>query len=53
MYWIRRQLNEILGLFFLSFGLTPTDAMKEQLGIALRKETEAEPPVSEKDSPEK
>ncbi|NOT64396.1 MAG: hypothetical protein HOP19_29610 [Acidobacteria bacterium] len=53
MNWLRRQLNEILGLFFLSFGLTPTDAMKEQLGIAARKEAEAEPVEEEKDADEK
>ena len=45
MNWLRKQLNEILGLFFLSFGLTPTDAMKEQLGIAAPKETKHETPV--------
>ncbi len=45
MNWIRRQLNEILGLLFLGFGITPTDAMKEQLGIATSKE--AKPETSE------
>lgn len=40
MNWLRRQLNEILGLFFLSFGVTPTDQMKEQLGIAKGQEDE-------------
>jgi hypothetical protein len=51
MNWIKRQLNEIFGLFFLSFGLTPTDAMKEQLGIAKAKEAETsddEPDAREK-----
>jgi hypothetical protein len=51
MNWIRRQLNEILGLFCLSFGLTPTDAMKEALGIASHKKAETE--SSEKDTPKK
>ena len=51
MNWIRRQLNEILGLFFLSFGITPTDEMKEQLGIAKPKKDE--PPADEKDADEK
>lgn len=45
MNWIRKQLNEILGLFFLSFGVTPTDEMKEQLGIAKQQESES-PPVA-------
>lgn len=42
MNWLRKQLNEIIGLFCLSFGITPTDAMKEQLGIA--KPAAANPP---------
>jgi hypothetical protein len=41
MNWLRRQLNEILGLFFLSFGVTPTDEMKKQLGIAKQPERES------------
>ena len=51
MNWIRRQLNEILGLLCLGFGITPTDAMKEQLGIATSQKTK--PPADEKDADEK
>ena len=47
MNWLRKQLNEIIGLFCLSFGITPTDAMKEQLGIA--KPAEANPPEPKKE----
>ena len=46
MNWLRKQLNEIIGLFFLSFGVTPTDEMKEQLGIA-KKEDDKTPPQEE------
>ena len=53
MNWIRRQLNEIFGLFFLSFGLTPTDAMKEQLGITQPKEPETKSPGEEKEADKK
>ena len=49
MNWLRRQFNEIVGLFFLSFGVTPTDEMKEQLGIANHNPKKSDEETAEKD----
>ena len=40
---LRKQLNEIIGLLCLSCGITPTEAMKEQLGIAQKEDAQTPP----------